>query len=237
MRSILKNEMKNYVLPSIQIDSHQAKLGKDEDVSVMKIECKDKSVAEDLVKFIETGYKFVLDADMSPAKDVTGVYNVFVELERNQMLPENIMNLVRDVENVTGMLPWRFKFHKSDVEHKLSMENVQAQIPTSASEYTFLTDETIDEDIEKFFESSDVVKIKREGKNLYLKKKYTSHNFMIEGYNLQNVPGVYKIDDASSSQASYVNGWLGGGFHVVKVGDLFKLNKDNNNLLLRTKEI
>ena len=29
MRSVLQNEMQNYVMPSIQIDSHQAKLGKD----------------------------------------------------------------------------------------------------------------------------------------------------------------------------------------------------------------
>ena len=101
MRSVLQNEMQNYVMPSIQIDSHQAKLGKDEDVSVLKIECKDKIVAEDLVKFIETGYKYVLDADMSPAKDISGVYNVFVEMERNDNLPENIMNMIRDVENLS----------------------------------------------------------------------------------------------------------------------------------------
>ena len=237
MRSVLQNEMKNYVMPSIQIDSHQAKLGKDEDVSVLKIECKDKVVAEDLVKFIETGYKYVLDADMSPAKDVSGVYNVFVEMQRNENLPENIMNMIRDVENITGMLPWRFKFHKSDAEHKLTQENVQTQIPMSASEYKFLTDENVDEDIKKFFESSTVKRVYRSGKRLTLHKKYVHHNFMIEGVNAPSVSGVYRIDENSTSQSSYISGWLGGSYQVVKVGDIFKLSKNDTNVLLKAKEI
>jgi SHS2 domain-containing protein len=236
MKSILSNEMKNYVMPDLQIDSHQAKLGRDEDVSVLKIDCTNKTVAEDLVNFIETGYKFVLDADHTPAKNQTGLYHVFVELERNEQLPENIINLIRDVEKVTGMMPWHFKFYKNDQSYKLTAENVQSQIPTNPSEYTFLTDDSIDEDIKTFFESSDVKNIKRNGKNITLYKKYVKHNFIIESFNQKNINGVYRIDESASSQSSYVQGWLGGSYHVVKVDDLFKISKDNMNILVRTEE-
>ena len=105
--------MQNHVSEVITIDNFQAKLGKDEDVSVVKFQTDNKSVAEDLVHFIETGSKFVLDADNSPAKNQDNRYDVFVEIERNTDLPKNIMELVRDIEQVTGMLPWKFSFYKN----------------------------------------------------------------------------------------------------------------------------
>ena len=147
------------------------------------------------------------------------------------------MGMIRDVENITGMLPWRFKFHKSDAEHKLTQENVQTQVPVSASEYKFLTDENVDEDIKKFFESSTVKRVYRSGKRLTLHKKYVHHNFMIEGVNVPSVSGVYRIDENSTSQSSYISGWLGGSYQVVKVGDIFKLSKNDTNVLLKAKEI
>ena len=72
MKSVKNLEMQSHVSEVITIDSFQAKLGKDEDVSVIKLQTDNKSVAEDLVHFIETGSKFVLDADNSPAKN--GIY-------------------------------------------------------------------------------------------------------------------------------------------------------------------
>jgi hypothetical protein len=35
----------------------------------------------DLVEFIEKGYKFILDADMSAGEENDGQYQVFVEME------------------------------------------------------------------------------------------------------------------------------------------------------------
>jgi hypothetical protein len=107
----------------------------------------------------------------------------------------------------------------------------------SASEYKFLTDENVDEDIKKFFESSSVKRVYRSGKRLTLHKKYVHHNFMIEGVNVPSVSGVYRIDENSSSQSSYISGWLGGSYQVVKVGDIFKLSKNDTNVLLKAKEI
>ena len=108
MRSIKNLEMQNHISELITIDNFQAKLGNDEDVSVIKFQTDNKAVSEDLVHFIETGCAFVLDADNSPAKNQDGRYNIFVELERNEDLPKKIMELVRDIEQVSGMLPWRY---------------------------------------------------------------------------------------------------------------------------------
>ena len=236
MKSIKNLEMQNHISELITIDNFQAKLGKDEDVSVIKFQSDNKAVAEDLVHFIETGCSFVLDADNSPAKNQDGRYNIFVELERNDDLPKKIMELVRDIEQVSGMLPWRFTFHKKENEYSLSEETLATIVPTSSSQYKFLTDDNIEEDIKSFFESSSVLSKRIKGKNLTLKKAFTHHEMIIESFN-RDVQGTYKIDRESNEQASYLNHWLGGGYSVVKVDDFFKITKGTKSMLTRVKEL
>lgn len=236
MKSILQNEMKDFISKHITIDSHQAKLGNDNDVSVLKLESSDKAVAKDIVSFIESGFKFVLDADFSPSKNKQGYYDIFVEVERNQDLPKNIISLTRDIENVTGMMPWTFSFYKDTENHKLTHENLVNQIPTNPSEYEFLTSDTVDEDIAKFFESASIKKINREGKTLTLNKLYSKHIFEMKSMNTKVTHGTYKIDTSSESQSDYINSWLGAGFRVVKFEDAFKVTKNDKTLILKAKD-
>jgi hypothetical protein len=236
MKSIKNLEMQNHISELISIDSFQAKLGNDEDVTVVKFQTDNKQVAEDLVHYVETGCKFVLDADNSPSKNQEGRYDIFVEIERNDILPQRIMELVRDIEKVSGMIPWRFTFHKKDSQYSLSEENLATIVPTSASQYTFLTDDNVEEDIKSFFESAPLRHKRIKGKRLTLKKAFTNHEMIIEAFN-QNVEGTYKIDRESNEQASYLNHWLGGGYSVVKVDDLFKITKGKKSILAKVKEL
>ena len=236
MKSILQNEMKDFISKHITIDSHQAKLGNDNDVSVLKLESSDKTVAKDIVQFIESGFKFVLDADFSPSKNKQGYYDIFIEVERNQDLPKNIISLTRDIENVTGMIPWTFSFYKDTKNHKLTHENLNNYIPTSQSEYDFLTNEEIDEDINKFFESSSINKIQRNGKTVTLNKMYSKHSFDVVSMNNKVTEGIFKIDNSSQSESDYINSWLGAGFKVIKLDESFKVSKDNKNIILKAKD-
>jgi hypothetical protein len=236
MKSILHHEMKDFLSPNIRVDSHQAKLGKDNDVSVLKFESANKDVAKDLVSFIESGFKFVLDADFTPSKNTNGSFDIFVEVERNEDLPENIMKLTRDIEQVTGILPWKFSFYKNDTSHKLTQENLSNQIPTTASEYDFLTSDSVDEDIAKFFESAGIRNIVREGKTLTLKKLYSKHIFEMKAMDTSITGGIFKIDSSSESQSSYINSWLGSGFKVVKLDDSFKVSKNDKSIIMKAKD-
>ena len=235
MKSINHLEMQNYISQKISIDSFQAKLGKDEDVSVLKFQSNNKSVAEDLVNFIETGCSFILDADMSPAKNEQGLYNIFVEIERNEDLPKKIIEVIRDIEQVSGMLPWQFSFYKNESLFQLNDENLNSIVPTSASQYKLLTDDKVEEDIKEFFESAPIITKRIKGKKLTLKKAFTSHEMVVESFN-KDVKGTYKIDRESSEQASYLRHWLGGGYSVVKVDDLFKITKGTKSIVAKIKE-
>ena len=161
---------------------------------------------------------------------------MFVELERNDDLPKNVVRLVRDVENVTGMMPWQFRFYKNDKFYHLDEQNISNIVPTSPEQYSFLTDDTVDEDIDTLFAESKVT-VKRTGKELVMSKIYGKHKFVLEGVNLPQKKGVYKIDESSTAQTQYLNNWLGGGWHVVKVDDLFKISKENKNILVRSEDL
>ena len=59
------NDLKEFVSEFFAIDQYKSKMGEDQDVTVLNFKVKEKHPAMDLVEFIETGYPFVLDADMS----------------------------------------------------------------------------------------------------------------------------------------------------------------------------
>ena len=236
MKSIKNLEMYNHVSPEVVIDAFQAKLGRDEDVSVIQFQSDNKDVAADLVSFVESGHDYVLDADFSAAKNKQKMYNIFVELERCESLPNNIMELVRDMENVTGILPWKFKFYKNEEFHSMNETNLNSLIPTTAEQYQFLTDDTTDEDINTLFKESKVT-VRRSGKNLVMSKIYNKHKFVLEAVNVSTKNGVYRIDESSTAQTQYLNNWLGGGWHIVKVDDMFKVSKDDKNIIIKAEDL
>ena len=238
MKSILNLEMANYVSPEIVVDAFQAKLGRDEDVSVIQFQSTNKDVANDLVQFIESGHDYILDADYSPAKNDQKKYNVFVEIARDEELPNKIMKLVRDAEQVTGLLPWKFRFHKEDQFYHLDEVNLNRVIPTTADQYKFLTDDKVSDDINQLFQESRAT-VKRTGKELTMKTLYNKHTFIIEAVNVPNkdINGIFRIDESSSSQAQYLVNWLGDMYNIVKLDDVFKISKEDKNILLRSEEL
>ena len=68
----------------IEIDSDKSKMGDDADIVTVTFSTITKEAANDLSGFIERGYEFVLDADVTSSEQADGTYKVFVELERDR---------------------------------------------------------------------------------------------------------------------------------------------------------
>ena len=96
LRPLDLNEM---VHSTFEVDTFRSKMGEDSDVCVVSFKVKDRSPAKDLMEFIEKGYDFVLDADVSSGEDNNGEYSVFVELSRTNQLAEQIKELTYGVRN------------------------------------------------------------------------------------------------------------------------------------------
>ena len=72
-------DLKRLVHPDVHVDEFKSKMGDDADIVVVSFKVASKEPALDLVNFIEKGYDFVLDADLSSGELDDGEYLVFVE--------------------------------------------------------------------------------------------------------------------------------------------------------------
>jgi len=121
----------------LHIDQYKSKMGTDEDVCVVSFKVKGKEPSADLVGFIEKGYNFVLDADVSSGEKEGGDYLVFVELERSKKLPTQIIDIMDDLMNLTEqkLEDWRVRYYKSTADNDLTEESLASIIPLTPEAY------------------------------------------------------------------------------------------------------
>ena len=123
---------------TVQVDRFKSKIGRDEDVVVMNFLVNGKEPAHDLMGFIERGYDFVIDADTSPGENTDGQYEVFVEMDRNKDIYENIVKIITEVCNLTENKTddWSFTYRGNfkDVT-QLTAESLADKIPSSPEVY------------------------------------------------------------------------------------------------------
>jgi len=132
-----QGDLKRLIHNELHIDQYKSKMGTDEDVCVISFKVSGKEPSADLVGFIEKGYDFVLDADVSSGEKEGGDYLVFVELERSEKLPAQIMEIMNDLMNLTGQKieDWRVRYYKSATDNELSEESLADLIPTTPEAY------------------------------------------------------------------------------------------------------
>ena len=141
MRSLNENleygDLKRLVHNELHIDEYKSKMGEDAAVCVISFKVSGKEPASDLVSFIEKGYDWVLDADVSSGEKDGGDYLVFVEADRRSQLPENIVQLIDDINNLTAqdIEDWRVRYYKSAVDNPLTVEALTKIIPLSPEAY------------------------------------------------------------------------------------------------------
>lgn len=130
-------DLKRLVHNELHIDEYKSKMGDDADVAVVSFKVAGKEPSMDLVGFIEKGYDYVLDADVSSGEKEGGDYLVFIELERTSELPNQIYQMILDLINLTeqDIDEWRVRYHKSNKEHQLTPETLAAIIPLTPEAY------------------------------------------------------------------------------------------------------
>lgn len=132
-----KNDLKRLVYPELHIDEFKSKMGKDEDVVVLSFKVAGREPAEDLENFIEKGYDWVLDADVSAGEMEDGDYLVFVECDREPNAAENIMLMLEDIMNLTDqkLTDWTIQIRSNPVKIEPTVENIKNHVPLTSSSY------------------------------------------------------------------------------------------------------
>lgn len=132
-----RGDLKRLVTTSIHVDEYKSKMGDDADVCVVSFKVAGKEPSADIVSFVEKGYDWVLDADVSSGEKEGGDYLVFVEIERTPELPEQVLSMVDDITNLTetDLEEWTVRYQKTNQDLELTLENLKSIIPLTPDNY------------------------------------------------------------------------------------------------------
>jgi len=232
------NDLKDTVLDIFEVDSFQSKMGDDRDVCVISFTTTQRGPARDMMEFIEKGYNFVLDSDLSAGEDTNGNYHVFVELNRDPDLGNNIKDLLSGIDKLTGKQDWKFKYYKSPKTHSFDRGMLENLVPTTPVAYDTMMEQTRINQIESFFKSTYKTEIVVEGNIVTIKKPFgVSVQFEIAQIGnrkeiQKDLSETIRLDTKSTAEVLWLTKLLG-EYNITKYGDDFVL--ENGNKAMRIK--
>lgn len=135
MEGLRYHDLAGLVSPEVSIDEYSAAMGDDADIITIAFKVKGEMPANELVEWFERGYEWVLDAQVSDGEITNGVYLVFVEIERRTHSPEKILELIDELDTLTGLQEHEWELIINDERHECSIEVMQHEMFLSPKEY------------------------------------------------------------------------------------------------------
>lgn len=137
MEGLKQGDLNYLVDNTIHFDEYNSKMGRDDAVVTASFKVKFREPAMDLVSFLESGYDWILDADISSGEVRDGQYIVFLEMQRSPKNYTQIISLLDDLENITNIKPgdWQFKWYKQSDYVPLNRENLEENLPDTPRKY------------------------------------------------------------------------------------------------------
>jgi hypothetical protein len=128
-------DMEHQIEPNVSIDEYSAKMGKDSDIVTLAFIVKSEAAGNDLVDWFERGYDWVLDASLSDGELSPGRHLVFVEMKRRTKVPERVVELLDDLETLTGMTVDEWEVTIDEKDYPADLEILKELTPISPHEY------------------------------------------------------------------------------------------------------
>lgn len=228
-------DLKEMVHSTFEVDVHASKMGEDRDVCVMSFQVKDRGPANDLMEFIEKGYYFVLDSDVSSGENENGEYSVFVELPRSSKLAEHIREITYGVKKLTGIEDFKFKYHKQHAEHEVSEETLRSVIPPSAEAYDGLLTRVKTESVKQFFNKTLMDDLTLDNSVITIHKPFGQQvklRWLNENDPQAIVEGAMDVDEGATAEIFWMTKVLG-DYNISKFGDKFLFSNGEQAMLLQ----
>lgn len=239
LEGLRSGDLKDTVSDSFTVDQYNSKMGNDEEIIVIAFVVKDKFPAIDLMEFIEKGYPFVLDADMSSGEEHDGLYRVFVEIERSKKVAKDIEQLLDGVGQLCGCNLWTFKYFRDIEVHTFSVEEFEKTVPLTVAEYKVKVKDQKMADAGNVLDKgpAEVADID-ESNNLVIRKQYAGDiTIQLEAIGdyrtLENsLQGALQLDESSNGQVLFLEKYLG-NYEIHKINNKFILKNGNQAMIFR----
>jgi hypothetical protein len=235
--SLLANDLVNLVNRVFEVDNYKSKMGDDADVVVLSFTVESRVPAEDLVSFVEKGYAFVLDADMSPGELEDGKYRVFVELQRTSQVTEQITDMLYGISKLAGIDDFKFRYHKSFDSLDANQEKLSEIIPTNPMLYKQRMEEQELNSYEQFFNNSMLESVRMQGDIIEFKKIYAAplkFRYLISGGTrqvLESVEDRIAFSHNDMAEIMFLTKYIG-NYNITKLGNKFMFENKGHAIIL-----
>jgi len=224
------------IYPLIEIDTFKSKMGEDQDVCVVTFQAKDRHPAKDFMEFIEKGYPFVLDADVSAGENKDGEYSIFVEIERSSKVAENIMEMIFGVTKLTNIHDWEFKYYKNKDKTPVTTENLKKSVPSSKNMYEQVMNKFRTDEVKSFFSKTLMDDLVLENNKIKILKPFdVSVEFEIvsEGDDklIEGLEDI-RVDDDATAEIFWLTKVMG-DYNITKFGDNFLFTNESKSMVLK----
>lgn len=129
------HDLVKQVLPTLSVDEYAAKMGEDDEIVTLAFTVKSRQVGDDLADWLEKGYDYVLDAQVSDGELEPGKYLVFVEMDRRTSVPKRIIELIDDLYTLTDLKVKDWTIVVKDQEYDADEQQLSQVIVLSPHQY------------------------------------------------------------------------------------------------------
>lgn len=231
-------DLQDMISPLFEVDAYKSKMGEDRDVCVISFRVKDRNPARDLMEFIEKGFDFVLDSDVSSGENDRGEYFVFVEIERSPRIIDNIEDLTYGVRKLTGIDEWKFRYYKEDRAMPANRESLQEQIPFTPGRYDELVKGNRVKEMKRFFSKTLMDDLSIDGDKLTIQKPFgqtVQFKLIKEDVKekiVEDLKGIATVDQNSMAEIFWMTKVLG-DYNITKIGNKFMLENAGKAIILQ----
>lgn len=229
-------DLKNLVDKFFEVDSFASKMGDDKNIVTLSFSVKDKKPAEDLANFLEKGYSFILDADVTAGEQSDGSYKVFVELQRERGVHDNINEIIDGVSKLAEVDNFRFRYYKDFRSKDATLEEYQSNIPDDPENYGIVATESNMNNFKNFFNRSYVESIDMVDDILTISKKWADpihFKFLDIGDKdeiLNNITESLNFNDFA--EVIFLSKYIG-DYNITKYGNKLTFENAGKTLVLQ----
>jgi hypothetical protein len=223
---LLAGDLAHLVSHIFDIDSFKSKIGEDGEMVVLSFTVDDKLPADDLARFLEMGYEFVLDADATNGPTDNGKHKVFVEMKRDRHTPKHIIELLDGISRLTNIDNFKFRYYKSFKSIPATLETLEQAIPINANEYEDRINNNQMNNFSNFFNRGFIENVDVLGDDLRFQKIFAeSINMKIKDFGLkkeihERIQGRLKIEAKDISECIFLTKYLG-DYNITKIDNSF----------------
>ena len=232
-----KSDLKDLVYHIFEIDEYASKMGDDKNIITLSFTVNSKDPADDLVRFLEGGYSFILDADVTAGEQDDGTYRVFVELERDKDGNKNIMEIIDGVTKLADLENIKFRYYKGFKSFNATLDNLDREVPLDPDNYGITVSESNLNNYKNFFNNGFIDDIVMEDNILTIKKAYADKlvfEFIDFGKTAKTIKNITESMDILNSypEILFLTKYSG-DYNICKYGDKLVFENEETTLVLK----